>query len=373
MSRRSAVLTLVFSAALAAVLSSARAQDFSPAGLEKLRVRYPQADLDHDGVLTKAEAKQAMRRFRQAQKRQPKPDIAPPVTHENLKYGNYERNVLDLWLPESDKPTPLIVHIHGGGFVGGDKAGVRKTDNVEKALDQGVAFASINYRYRYLPGTDTSDPQRAGIQDILRDAARSIQFLRYNAKQYNLDPQRIACYGGSAGAGTSIWLAFHDDLADPDNADPVLRQSSRIVAAGMLAGQYTYDLEQWDGEFADRGGDLVAIHGGNEQDIYLFYGMTEAEYEQSNVRKDVDMRGLITADDAPVFALTAGPDEKIADAGIYYHHPRHALLIEEQCRKEGVECICLVPKVRQSDEAALKQDPDMMLSFLFKHLGVTTN
>ena len=45
-----------------------------------------------------------------------------PPTHPNVKYGPHERNVLDVWLAESDKPTPVLVSIHGGGFQGGDKS-----------------------------------------------------------------------------------------------------------------------------------------------------------------------------------------------------------------------------------------------------------
>ncbi len=373
MNFRSVVLTFILIATTVAFSIPVQAQDLSPQRLEKILKRFPQADLNGDGTLTKEEALEAMQRFQGQQKRQQKPDIAPKPTFENVKYGPYDRNVFDIWVPESDQPTALIVHIHGGGFVGGDKTGIRKTENVQKALDQGCAVASINYRFRYLPESGIDDPQRAGIQDILRDAARSIQFMRQNATEYNLDPNRIGCFGGSAGAGTSIWLAFHDDLADPNHSDPVLRQSSRISVAGMLAGQYTYDMEQWDADFADRGGDLVATHGGTEKDIALFYGMTWEDYQDSDVRTDVNMRGLITADDPPVFALTGGPDEKIADVGIYYHHPRHPMLIEERCKQEGVECVCLVPKVRDSDAATLKQNPDLMLSFFFKHLGVLKN
>ena len=50
--------------------------------------------------------------------KKPDPDFA------NLKYGEHERNVLDLWLARSDKPTPLVLFIHGGGFRQGDKRSV---------------------------------------------------------------------------------------------------------------------------------------------------------------------------------------------------------------------------------------------------------
>src|SRR6185369_16131454 len=84
-----------------------------------------------------------------------------------------------------------------------------------------------------------------GLPDILRDCARAVQFIRSNSKKWNIDPARIASFGSSAGAGTSVWLAFHDDLADPNSDDPVLRQSSRLAAAGSLDGQVSYDLRDW--------------------------------------------------------------------------------------------------------------------------------
>jgi acetyl esterase/lipase len=48
----------------------------------------------------------------------------PAPTVANLKYGPHERNVLDFWQAKSDKPTPVLFFIHGGGWMGGDKAGI---------------------------------------------------------------------------------------------------------------------------------------------------------------------------------------------------------------------------------------------------------
>ena len=75
----------------------------------------------------------------------------------------------------------------------------------------------------------------------MHDSARALQFLRLNAERYRVDPRRVAAYGGSAGSGISQWLAYHDDLADPDNPDPVLRQSTRLVAVAPYNAQSSYD------------------------------------------------------------------------------------------------------------------------------------
>src|SRR4030095_4247082 len=133
----------------------------------------------------------------------PKPDLV------NEKYGTNERNVLDLWKAKSDKPTPLVIFIHGGGFRMGSKDQV-PAPLIQKLLEAGISVASINYRL-----TDV-----APYPAQMRDGARAVQYLRLKAKEFNLDPQTFAATGGSAGAGISLWLAFHNDLADKKAEDP---------------------------------------------------------------------------------------------------------------------------------------------------------
>ena len=73
-----------------------------------------------------------------------------PATFTDVKYGSHERNLLDVWLADSDVSTPIVVFIHGGGFSGGDKSEVYESKNIPRFLDAGVSFATFNYRY--IPG-----------------------------------------------------------------------------------------------------------------------------------------------------------------------------------------------------------------------------
>ena len=135
-------------------------------------------------------------------------------TYKQVSYGPHEDMTLNFWKVENKKPTPLLVHIHGGGWLGGKK---HETANANE-LKKGYSFASIDYRL-------------AGVKLLpaaVHDAARAIQFLRTKAKEWNFDPNRIAVIGGSAGAASSLWLAYHDDMANPKSDDPILRQSSRV-------------------------------------------------------------------------------------------------------------------------------------------------
>ncbi len=66
-------------------------------------------------------------------------------TYENVRYGPHERNVLDFWQAKSDQPTPVLVSIHGGGFVAGNKSVPPQL--LKECLTSGISVAAINYRY----------------------------------------------------------------------------------------------------------------------------------------------------------------------------------------------------------------------------------
>src|SRR5580700_3573510 len=67
-----------------------------------------------------------------------------PPTYADVSYGPHERNVLDFWKAEGEGPRPLLVYIHGGGWVVGDKK--QDTAQYRPFLDKGISCAAINYR-----------------------------------------------------------------------------------------------------------------------------------------------------------------------------------------------------------------------------------
>lgn len=327
--------------------------------LRKILQRYPKADANSDGILTLAEAKAFRAKQRagnqKARDKSDSPGKRPKPTFVDVKYGPHERNVLDLYQAKSSGPTPVVVYIHGGGFKGGDKKSVDPAV-IAKCLLAGVSVAAVNYRFR----------QQARVQDILRDAARAIQFLRHKSGQFSLDKTRIVACGGSAGAGTSLWLAFHDDLADPNSKDPVLRESSRLAAAGSINGQFSYDFEQWPTVIGEYPGNRPAPVG----ELHMFYGLKNADDMYSTkgkqIRADVDMLALLTKDDAPVFLYGAGKNIEPTDHGHYVHHPRHSIAVKRKCNQISVECKMLL----RAEDSSLSRDvaTGHMLEFFFRHL-----
>ena len=134
---------------------------------------------------------------------------------KDVSYGPHVRNVMDFYLPESGPtPRPLVICIHGGGWAGGDKKGYAWLG--EALARQGFAAVSITYRF--------APAWHAPAQ--LDDVQRAVRWLRKNAAQYGLDPERFGAIGGSAGGHLASYLALADTR---DNSDAELAVfSSRV-------------------------------------------------------------------------------------------------------------------------------------------------
>jgi acetyl esterase/lipase len=135
-----------------------------------------------------------------------------------------------LFLPDTMKSYPLVIFIHGGGFTGGTPDKVfsenkSEKDDVKYCLENGIAYASIGYRL--INATNSGIPDTEGVIKCLNDSKRALQFIRYHANELKIIPDKIALIGGSAGAGTSLWLGTRSDMADTTATDPVLQQSTR--------------------------------------------------------------------------------------------------------------------------------------------------
>lgn len=310
----------------------------APIGDARLREglkRFPQADANKDGALSIEEArafisnrKASRTRGDGADSTAPEGADGPAPTFADVAYGPHDRNRLDFWKAKGDGPAPLVVFIHGGGFVGGDKSKWRGSRDLRAMLDGGFACAAINYRFR----------DAAPIQDILRDSARAVQFMRSRATEWNIDKARVAGWGGSAGAGTSLWLATRDDLANPESEDPVLRESSRLQAAVLQATQATYNLPRWESFVGPPKPEWL----NSPNELIEFYHMKSRDELDSPrgraILDDCDMLRWIGPGDAPVFIVVNQPDGEPKSRGHWLHHPKHAAEIKRACDGAGIPC-----------------------------------
>lgn len=278
---------------------------------------------------------------------QDKPQLAP--THADVSYGPDKRNVLDFYQAAGDGPRPLLVYIHGGGWTGGDKKQDEK--NFKPFLDKGISYAAINYRLT------PDNPLPAPVYD----AARAIQFIRTKAADWKIDTKHIALTGGSAGACTSMWLLLHDDLADPKATDPVLRESTRVCAAAVSAGQTSIDpkvIEGWLGPNVLKHRMInMAMGEKTIEGALANYDKYHDKYVEFSAYNHVD------AKDPPLF-MTYPADMTLPskDAGHGIHHPVYGIKLKEKSDKLGHECYLLIPGTSKPDKYASAND------FLFAKL-----
>ncbi|MBX3175896.1 MAG: alpha/beta hydrolase [Candidatus Hydrogenedentes bacterium] len=285
-------------------------------------------------------------------KPQPEAPFVPVVapTRANVAYGPHGRNVMDVWLAPSDSPTPLLVSIHGGGFRGGNK----KVSNrlLAACLESGISVAAITYRL--------TDEVMAPVP--FHDAARAIQYLRHRAAEWNIDPARIAANGDSAGAGLSLWLGFHEDLADPDNTDPVLRESSRLACIAAENGQASYDPRYVRALIPEMATWEHPALG------YLF-GVKSSEIdnlpeEKYRLFEETAPITHITPDDPPVLmTYNSAADAPVTSLRVGIHHPRFGFALKEKLDAAGVPCV-----VACGFEGRGEARDALIMDFLREHL-----
>lgn len=109
-----------------------------------------------------------------------------------MSYGSDALQKLDFWRSPQDK-APLVIFVHGGGWKRGDKNNATGQSKAPHYRAQGYAFASINYRL--VPD--------ATVEQQASDVAAAVAYLRSNARQLGIDPDRIVLMGHSAGAHLS--------------------------------------------------------------------------------------------------------------------------------------------------------------------------
>jgi acetyl esterase/lipase len=287
-----------------------------------------------------------------------RPDVA------DMRYGPLERNTLDLWKsrhrPGDTGLTPVVVFFHGGGFVGGDKKSVPGWF-VGRCLENGIAVASANYRLS----------TQAPFPAPMLDGARAIQYLRLKAVELGLDPGRIAACGNSAGGGIALWVGLHDNLADPGNDDPVLRQSSRLVCIGVVGAQTSYDPRFIKQLVGGRAHEHVAL-----KPLFGISDRTGSDTSRLHrLYEEASPLNYASSDDPPVILFYSEPDTPLSDSarpGQGIHHPRFGAALKAMLDPLGAECILRNHDDYRGQEHAEQAMYRDLVGFFAKHLLAPT-
>ncbi|MGB2868350.1 MAG: alpha/beta hydrolase [Bacteroidota bacterium] len=249
---------------------------------------------------------------------------APDLQDEH--YGPESKNTFDLWKARAEAPAPLVVLIHGGGFSSGSKKDVSRK-LIGALLGKGMSVMTIDYRLT----------PEAVFPQHYQDCVRAIQYARFHAQELNIDSTRIGAGGSSAGACTAMWIGFHDDMADPASADPVLRMSTRLSCVAEFSGQTTLEpdlVKEWIGDFALKHSFFKGA----------FFGLKEEDLKGSHTHdlfRQASPMAYLTPDDPPVWAYYSGSKDPPVNLSEAVHHYSFGVHLKERMDSLDIPCVLL--------------------------------
>lgn len=142
---------------------------------------------------------------------------------EDVVYGRKDGMALtlDVFAPKQPNGLGLILCVSGGWF------------SAHEAINLGFIQPFLDRGYTVFAVVHGSQP-RYTIPDALADMHRAVRYIRHNAKEYGVDPERLGIYGGSAGGHLSLMQGTAGTKGDPQAKDPVDRESSRVAAVACF-------------------------------------------------------------------------------------------------------------------------------------------
>ncbi len=202
----------------------------------------------------------------------------------DLRYGEIDGYplLLDAYLPPDSEVHPALIHIHGGGWRNGDKAGGFRAVQGDRLLAAGIAVFSLNYR---LSGVA---PYPAAVDDCLA----AIRWIRANAADLNIDPDRLAVWGGSAGGHLALMMGYLEP--GPEDLDAQGRPLTNFVRC-----------------IVDKNGptDLAADDMHSEPALVAFMGGSHEEFPERYAEASPITH--LSADDPPVLIMHGTADRTV--------------------------------------------------------------
>ena len=208
----------------------------------------------------------------------------------NVEYGNAGgvRLRLDMYIPETPivTPMPAIIWIHGGSWKYGDKDLSDRAD-VRSLAEHGFLLVSIDYRLTRFPAQ-------------VEDSKCAVRWLRANAEKYDVDPDRIGVWGGSAGGHLAMMVGCADETATLEGDGGWAEYSSRVQAVVSYYGlsDLVSIYTEW-GVVQTGSSPIAAFLGGTYQEIPEIYAAASPI-------------NYVTADDPPLLMVHGEADE-VAD------------------------------------------------------------
>ncbi|MCD7763432.1 MAG: alpha/beta hydrolase [Lachnospiraceae bacterium] len=195
-------------------------------------------------------------------------DSAPGADFADVAFADdSDSQVLDIYLPEGEGTFPVIVVVHGGGFMFGDQGMDIIKPIISAGLDNGYAVVSVDYR----------KSSEAQFPAALADVKAAVRFVRANAEEYGFDADSIVIWGESAGAYLSVMTALTANVESLNgDVDENLDYSSEVTALVDFYGPIEFYV--MDDEYAEMG--IESSFGTDTSFESQFLGQNLSENEE---------------------------------------------------------------------------------------------
>lgn len=276
------------------------------------------------------------------------PSQLPPnvIAYRDLPYvsNGHDRQKLDLYTPATGENHPLIIWIHGGAFRMGSKEGNPDNPLHFEYVTKGYALASINYRLS----------QHAIFPAQIEDCKAAVRWLRAHAAEYNLDPDRFAAWGPSAGGHLVAMLGTASHVTEFEVGEH-LGVSSRVQCVVNYFGPT--DFLQMDEQRLPDG----MIH--NEPNS------PESELVGGNIQEHPDKAAAANpityiTEDVPPFLIVHGNQDPLVPYG-------QSELLVDALEKVGADVTFYTVEGGGHGRFTDPSVPKLTAAFLAKHLGRT--
>lgn len=206
-------------------------------------------------------------------------------TQDGIVYGvaDGQQLTMDYYAPKGEGPHPIAIILHGGGYHGGTSKSDSEAYVADFLAPAGYAVFSINYRVA----------PRYPYPCMVFDAQRAVRFIRYHAREWNADPNRIALVGGSAGGFLSNMVGLKNDGGDSGAADPVDRESAKAQAVVSLFAQSSFEF--------------VPLNA----DVHRFLDPLIAKEGEKAALREASPITYVSPDDPPFLEILGDRDEYI--------------------------------------------------------------
>lgn len=279
------------------------------------------------------------------------------IRERDLIYGRkYGLSLtMDRFVPRNPNGKAVVLVISGGWF------------SSPEALPIDFVKPMCQAGYQVFAVAHGSQP-RFTIPEILDDMHRATRWIRANAKRFQIDPNNLGIYGGSAGGHLSLMLGMVHKPGDPKANDPVERQPSGVQAVGCFFPPT--DFLNWSKPGEVMLGkphilpNIPPAFDFHKQDPKTgqFITITD-QAEREKIGKEISPITLVGPKSAPVQLVQGTNDLLVPDY--------QARIFEEAMKKAGIPCDLIIKQGAGHGWAGMDKDVANFAKFFNQHLGAT--